>query len=195
MRTSTGSRLGVTSPPRPKRKPKRQLHQPTPSTRAHNWRFVSGSQRFECWLCGQFLLCKDHKDLPGKGCSGATPLGEARLLSLKHKPLYFECSNGQLFVVCSQCCATSTPVSAAKSGPIGECPGLPITQRAEHKFTKDILRGRYPQKKGVTLTRMNKPPEGMRADPSAKEKHGQDGGDNSVHEDTMSQSVELSRRL
>ena len=135
-RTSAGASERVTSPPRPTRKPRRQPHKPVPSNRAHNWRFVSTSKRYECWACGHFLLCKDPKDLPDKGCSGLTPLGEARLLRLKHKPVYFECSNGQRFVVCVQCCAMSTPVSAAKSGLIGQCPERPATQRAYGKYTQ-----------------------------------------------------------
>ena len=91
-----------------------------------------------------------------------TPLGEARLLELQHTPIYFECFNGQLFVVCVDCCAMSTPVSAAKSGLISKCLGHPATQRAYGKSTQEVVRGKYPQKKGVALTRLDGPPDVMR---------------------------------
>ena len=66
----------------------------------------------------------EHR-LPNVGCTGESPLDFGRLRDLKHKPVSFKCSDGDMLTVCTESYATSSPTSAAESNLSKPCRGAP----------------------------------------------------------------------
>ena len=118
----------------------------------HNWRRNESSNRWECHTCGSFSRKEKHS-LEYQGCPGETPRDFDKLRLLKHKPMSYDCSDGDVITVCTSCFATSSPTSAATSYLSKPCLGAHKHnhRRMQERYHQTILKGKHPQKNGVAV--------------------------------------------
>ena len=150
--TDMGGAQGAMTQPGSRKITKKQTKKPVATGIMHDWKLNGSSKRWECHVCGSFSR-KNESNLERHGCPGESPLDFDKLRKLRHKPVSYDCSDGDVITVCTACYATSSPTSAATSFLSKLCLG---TQKHNHKrmqerYHQTILKGRHPQKKDVLV--------------------------------------------